>query len=186
MKARAIFFDRDDTVIVNVPYLGDPAGVRLCPHAPEAISLLRDAGFLLFIVSNQSGVGRGLITREQVAAVGAEMHRQLGHVFNGIYNSYVTPEDPNGTDRKPSPELVLRAAQEHNLDLSNSFFVGDKRIDIECGRNSGTRTVLVMTGTEPEAREGADQLADFIAQDLREAAQWILQASDSRHHVVKA
>jgi D-glycero-D-manno-heptose 1,7-bisphosphate phosphatase len=177
MKPRAVFFDRDDTVIVNVPYLGDPSQVRLCPRASEALARLRAAGFLLFIVSNQSGVGRGLITVEQVAAVNAEMERQLGLTFDGIYNSHVTPEDPRGTDRKPSPELVLKAGADHGLDLAESFFVGDKLIDVQCGHNAGCRSILVMTGTEAEARAGAETLADYVAHDLDQAASWILQPS---------
>ena len=77
MKQRAVFFDRDDTLMVNVPYLGDPTLVEIFPEAAAALYALRKADFLLFVVSNQSGVGRGLITRGQVSAVDAEMKRQL-------------------------------------------------------------------------------------------------------------
>jgi len=95
MKPRAVFLDRDDTLIVNVPYLGDPHARRIFPEAAQALFALRKAGFLLFVVSNQSGVGRGLITREQVSAVNMEMKRQLdGDYIHAFYHSYAAPDDP--------------------------------------------------------------------------------------------
>ena len=98
--------------MVNVPYLGDPTRVEIFPDAAEALFALRKADFMLFVVSNQSGVGRGLITQEQVHAVNAELHRQFrGDLIPAFYNSFATPDDPYATDRKPSPELVLGAAR---------------------------------------------------------------------------
>lgn len=178
---KAVFLDRDDTVMRNVPYLGDPRQVEVFPCAQEALDLLQEAGYLLFLVSNQSGVGRGLISKEQVAAVNAEMERQLDSVyFEGIYNCYETPEDPkSATRRKPAPGMLLDAAKQVGLDLENSFMVGDRLSDVECGRNAGCRSVLVLTGTcSPEEEvEEAKKLADFVAVDLLEAARWILGLS---------
>lgn len=94
MKPRAVFLDRDDTLMVNVPYLGDPTRVEIFPDAAEALFALRKADFMLFVVSNQSGVGRGLITQEQVHAVNAELHRQFrGDLISAFYNSFATPDD---------------------------------------------------------------------------------------------
>jgi len=182
VSRRAVFFDRDDTLMVNVPYLGDPAQVEVFAEAAVAMARLARAGFLLFVVSNQSGVGRGLITREQVDAVNVELVRQLGHDhIHTFYHSYATPEDPYATDRKPSPELVQTAAREHDLDLTKSFFVGDRLSDIECGQAAGMKTVL-LTHAKSSRRaevtaedEAARQLAHFIAPDLAAAATWILQ-----------
>ena len=144
MKQRAVFLDRDDTLMVNVPYLGDPTLVEIFPEAAAALYALRKADFLLFVVSNQSGVGRGLITRGQVSAVDAEMKRQLdGDYIHAFYHSFAAPDDPYATDRKPSPELLLQAAKIHDLDLAASFFIGDRLSDIECGLNAGCRTVLL-------------------------------------------
>jgi D-glycero-D-manno-heptose 1,7-bisphosphate phosphatase len=174
---RAVFFDRDDTLIRNVPYLGDPTQVRLLPGAAAALRDLRAAGFALFIVSNHSGVGRGLITREQVQAVNDEMHRQLGEMFfDGVYNCYAAPEDPYAEDRKPSPLLVQRAAAEHALDLKRSFFVGDRLSDMQCGKNAGCRSVLVLTGIANQEQEDSRQAADFVTEDLAGAVRWILGA----------
>jgi D-glycero-D-manno-heptose 1,7-bisphosphate phosphatase len=174
----AVFFDRDDTLIRNVPYLGDPAQVRLLPGAAAALRDLQAAGFRLFIVSNQSGVGRGLITREQVQAVNDEMNRQLGELFfDGIYNCYAAPEDPYADERKPSPVLVQRAAAEHGLDLKRSFFVGDRLSDMRCGKNAGCRSVLVLTGIANQEQEDSRKEADFVAEDLARATAWILEKS---------
>ncbi len=184
MKSRAVFLDRDDTLMVNVPYLGDPTRVEIFPEAAAALYALRQAGFLLFVVSNQSGVGRGLITRDQVFAVNAEMKRQLdGDYIHAFFHSFATPDDPYATDRKPSPELLLQAAKAHDLDLPASFFIGDRLSDIECGLNAGCRTVL-LTHAKSSRKESSDQedviarqKAHYIANTLMEAAKWIIEVS---------
>jgi D-glycero-D-manno-heptose 1,7-bisphosphate phosphatase len=180
----AVFFDRDDTLMVNVPYLGDPAQVEAFAEAASALAELARAGFLLFVVSNQSGVGRGLITREQVDAVNIELVRQLGHDhIHTFYHSYATPDDPYATDRKPSPEILLAAAKEHGLDLTRSFFVGDRLSDIECGIAAGCRTVFLThpkSSRRDEVTEDdqkALKLANFVVKDLSEAAAWIVKQS---------
>lgn len=174
---RAVFLDRDDTLIVNVPYLGDPSRVVLCPGAASAVSRLRDAGYLLVLVSNQSGVGRGLITKQQVADVNREMVRQLGlEGFDGEYFCYAAPGDPYGSEeRKPAPILLQRAAQDLDINLEGSFMVGDKDIDVECGHRAGCQSVLVMTGDESPARQSAEKKADFVAPDVGAASEWIVK-----------
>jgi D-glycero-D-manno-heptose 1,7-bisphosphate phosphatase len=184
MKPRAVFLDRDDTLMVNVPYLGDPSRVEIFPEAAQALYALRKAGFMVFVVSNQSGVGRGLITRDQVFAVQAELKRQLdGDYIHAFYNSFSAPDDPYGTDRKPSPELLLQAATAHDLDLAGSFFLGDRLSDIECGLNAGCRTVLLTHAQSsrratPDAEDTvARTKAHYIAETLTNAVKWILEVS---------
>jgi D-glycero-D-manno-heptose 1,7-bisphosphate phosphatase len=184
MSKRAVFLDRDDTLMVNVPYLGDPSQVEIFPEAAEALYDLRKAGFLLFVVSNQSGVGRGLITREQVHAVNTELQRQLkGDQIHAFYHSFATPDDPWATDRKPSPELLEQAAKAHEIDLAASFFIGDRLSDIECGINAGCRTIL-LTHDKSSRRDGGDpedviarQKAHYITNTLTDAANWIVSVS---------
>jgi D-glycero-D-manno-heptose 1,7-bisphosphate phosphatase len=186
VKKRAVFLDRDDTLIVNVPYLGDPNRVEIFPETAEALFALRKAGFLLFVVSNQSGVGRGLITREQVHAVDAEMKRQFaGDYIQASYHSFATPDDPYATDRKPSPELLLQAARAHDLDLAASFFIGDRLSDIECGLNAGCRNIYIThekssrrTNPYPDDHVAREK-AHYIATTLMEAANWILSVSST-------
>lgn len=172
--------------MVNVPYLGDPSRVEVFPEAAAAMYTLREAGFWLFVVSNQSGVGRGLITRSQVFSVDAEMKRQLdGDYIHAFYHSFSPPEDPKATDRKPSPALLFKAAEINDLDLPNSFFIGDRLSDIECGLNAGCRSVL-LTHEKSSRRENpseedalAREKAHYIAANLLEAAQWILEVTST-------
>jgi D-glycero-D-manno-heptose 1,7-bisphosphate phosphatase len=184
MSYPAVFFDRDDTLMVNVPYLGDPGQVEAFAEAAVAMAELQEAGFLLFVVSNQSGVGRGMITREQVEKVNIELSRQLGEkLIDAFYNSFATPDDPVPNDRKPSPLLLQKAAEEHDLDLARSFFVGDRLSDIECGLAAGCRTILLTH--EKSSRKGSDDPKDglarkkahHISENLHEAVAYILAES---------
>jgi D-glycero-D-manno-heptose 1,7-bisphosphate phosphatase len=165
---RAVFFDRDGTLMEDAHYCGDPALVRVYPGVREAIRRLREAGWGVFVVSNQSGIGRGLITEEQYRAVQEEFLRQAGE----IDGSYYCPDAPGvpSTRRKPEPGMVLEAAAEHGIDLGASWFVGDKAVDVECGRRAGTRTIQVMTGYGAEQRCDAD----LVCRDAAEAAAAIL------------
>lgn len=179
----AVFLDRDGTVIEERHYLSDPSGVQLIPGAAEGIRRLREAGFACVIVSNQSGIGRGLFTVEDLHRVQAELDRQLAAEGAFLDGWYFCPEAPRSgdrtavdhPDRKPGPGMLLRAARELGLDLPRSWMVGDMISDLLAGRNAGCRgSVLVRTGygsrLEPPA--GA---ADYIAADLLEAAAWILE-----------
>jgi len=181
MKHRAVFFDRDDTLMVNVPYLGDPSLVEIFPEAASALYELKQNGFWLFVVSNQSGVGRGLITRSQVFSVNAELQRQLdGDYIHAFYHSFSAPDDAKATDRKPSPELLFKAAEINDIDLSQSFFVGDRLSDIECGINAGCRAILLthLKSSRFNSADSDDALArdkaHYIAENLVQAAQWII------------
>ena len=169
---RAVFFDRDGTLMEDAHYCGDPAQVRVFPGAAEALRQLRTAGWRVFIVSNQSGIGRGLITDGQYQAVQHEFLRQLG--VDLVDASYYCPDAPGvpSERRKPAPGMLREAAAEFGIDLAASYFVGDKAIDIECGRRAGTGTILVLTGY---GREQACT-ADFVAADATEAVRWILEA----------
>jgi len=165
---RAVFFDRDGTLMEDTHYCGDPALVRVYPGVREAIRRLREAGFRVFVVSNQSGIGRGLITEEQYRAVQEEFLRQAGEI-DGSYYCADAPGVPS-TRRKPEPGMVLEAAAEHGIELGASWFVGDKALDVECGRRAGTKTIQVMTGYGAEQRCEAD----LLCRDAVEAAAAII------------
>ena len=167
----AVFFDRDGTLIEEAHYCADPAQVKVLPGVSAALRRLKQAGFLTFVITNQSGIGRGLITETQYRAVEAEMLRQAGA---GLIDAvYFCPEAPDSGSlrRKPAPGMVLEAAAEHGIDLARSWFIGDKAADIECGRRAGSRTILVRTGY------GSNQncAPDFVAADAAAAVDWILQ-----------
>lgn len=172
----AIFFDRDDTIIENVPYNGDPAKVVLMPGVREALDKLQKASFILFIVSNQSGVGRGMITMEDVKRVNERMIELLGKpFFKNIYSSYAAPNDPNDLTRKPSPYFLKLAEKEYSLDLTQSWMIGDRLADIECAKNAGCKSILLPSGQDkPEERARAEKMTTHTANSILEAAEWIL------------
>jgi len=166
----AVFFDRDGTLMADVDYCSDPRDVRVYPGAAEALARLKQAGYAVIIITNQSGIGRGLMTEEQYRAVEAEFLRQAGKgSIDGTYFCADAPGVPSER-RKPEPGMVLEAAREHGIDLSRSFFIGDKKVDIECGRRAGVRTIQVMTGYGA----GQPAEADYAAGDVVEAVNLLL------------
>ena len=174
--APAIFFDRDGTLIEDVHYCKNPDHVRVLPGAVEALQRLKAAGFRHIIITNQSAIGRGYMTLADYDAVHARTLELIGEgLIDGAYYCPHTPEHPS-THRKPAAGMVHDAARDHALDLARSWFVGDKGIDVECGRTAGARTVLVLTG-RGTALDGAN--ADFVARDLAEATDFILKSSDA-------
>jgi D-glycero-D-manno-heptose 1,7-bisphosphate phosphatase len=169
-RAAAVFFDRDGTLMEEVHYCGDPARVRVFPGVPEALRKLKQAGFRTFVITNQSGIGRGLITEAQYHAVEEELLHQVGAgVIDATYFCADPPAVPS-TRRKPEPGMVLEAAAAYDIDLARSCFIGDKSADIECGQRAGTRTILVLTGYPAER----DSRPDFTAHDTSEAVQIVL------------
>ena len=167
----AVFVDRDGTIIEDRDYCSDPKDVKIFAGAPEALRRLKSNGFKLIIITNQSGIGRGLFTLEQYRAVEAEVLRQLG---DGLIDaSYFCPDAPHQhcNCRKPATGMVCAAAREHQLDLSRSFLVGDKETDVECGHNAGVRAIRVKTGPGSDV---AGSQADWVAKDLPAATQIIL------------
>ncbi|MBQ7731019.1 MAG: HAD family hydrolase [Lentisphaeria bacterium] len=153
---QACFFDRDGVIIEEADYIHDPALVRLCPFAAEAVRAMHDAGRLVIVVSNQSGIARGYFTEADLKAVDARMNELLeaeGAHIDATYYCYhhkkgVIPEYAIDCDcRKPKPGLFLRAAKDLDIDLAASFMIGDKESDLEAGLNAGCRGVaLVRTG----------------------------------------
>ena len=170
-SAAAVFVDRDGTIIHDADYLSDPKQVQIFPGVPEALRRLKSKRFKLIIITNQSGIGRGLFTIDQYHAVAAEVLRQLG---DGLIDAtYFCPDVPgqHSSCRKPSPGMILQAEREHHIDLARSFFVGDKEIDAECGRNADVRTIRVQTGFD---RDTSGSIADWVAADVPAAVEIIL------------
>ena len=141
----ALFIDRDGTLIKEVDHCSDPTHVCVYPGAPEELARSRSLGWANIIITNQSGIGRGYFTVDQFHSVQEEVYRQLGGTIDA---AYMSPDLPGSESlrRKPAPGMILEAAAEHGIDLSRSFMIGDKQIDIECGINAGVRTILVETG----------------------------------------
>lgn len=176
----AVFLDRDGTLNEEKKYLSDPDGVVLFPGTGRVLRRLMDAGFKLVVVTNQSGIGRGYYTEEDMHRVNEQVLRILqpdGVQFERIY---FAPEDPDqpSRGRKPSPQFLLDARDELGLNLAKSFMIGDKLADLECGWNAGVQqSILVRTGygAETERDLGANSSRAVVVDDLVAAAEWILR-----------
>jgi len=176
---RAVFLDRDGTLIEEKEYLGDPAGVVLFPRTGPALRRLMDAGYLLFIVTNQAGIGRGYYTVDDMHRVNARLCELLapdGVCFEKIYFAPEAPDQPS-RGRKPSPQFLIDARDEFGLGLAQCYMIGDKLIDLECGWNAGVkRSILVRTGYGAEwERKAKAKLGNaLVADDLAEATDMVL------------
>lgn len=181
---RAVILDRDGTLIHDPGYLGDPDGVQLLPHVGESLRALRDAGFLLVVATNQSGIARGRYTLERYREVEARVAQVLRAEGVALAATYMCPYHPEGSvaayareheDRKPGHGMWLRAASDLGLDLARCYSVGDGERDAVAGRRAGTVSVLVAGERDKwPLPPGGPLDPDFTARDLREAAQWIL------------
>lgn len=170
-RNRAVFLDRDGTLMQEVGYCSDPADVRVFPGSGEALRKLKEAGFLTIVITNQSGIGRGMFGEEQYHAVQGEFLRQIGaKSIDATYYCTDVPGVPS-TRRKPEPGMVLEAARDYDIDLSRSFFIGDKSLDVECGQRAGTRTILVLSGYGREQKCSPD----YVADDLPAAVRFVLE-----------
>ena len=176
---RAVFLDRDGTLIVEKQYLHKAAEVEIFPGAAAALKRLQDAGYRLIVVTNQAGVGRGYYTMKEVDEVNAHVAAEFGRAGVTFAKTYVAPEAPDAPSygRKPKPQFLFDARDEFGLDLAQSFMVGDKLIDLECGWNAGVKkSLLVRTGYGAELeRTVPQQLARAVVVDgLAAAATFIL------------
>lgn len=186
---RAVFFDRDGTLIDEARYLRRPEQVRLKPGAAQAVRRLKEAGFLVVVVSNQSGVARGLVTTEDVDRANQRLQELLGEQDAHIDAFYYCPHLPTGTVpgyakqcecRKPKPGLLFEAAQDLDIDVTESFVVGDAVRDVEAGRSAGCHTVFVGDRSlmDAGARGQVEVFAETTAATLADAADYILRSAD--------
>ncbi|HET9580925.1 MAG TPA: HAD family hydrolase [Usitatibacter sp.] len=189
---RAVFLDKDGTLIENVPYNVDRTRIRLRPGAVDALLLLSGLGYELIVVSNQPGVALGCFPMGALKAV--EEHLDdlfLAHGFR-LAACYWCPHHPDGkvadyafdcTCRKPMPGLLQAAAAEHGIDLSRSWIIGDILDDVEAGHRAGCRAILLDVGSETEWKKGAHRTPDYVARDLLEAAAAIMRCESGRQRV---
>lgn len=177
-KRKAVFLDRDGTINREKEYLHRPDEFEFVPGAPEAIRMLKDAGFLVVVVTNQSGVGRGYYDEKDVATLHRHMDELLAGYGTSVDAYYFCPHHPvHGKGeyqadcdcRKPLPGMLLRAVADLGIELSLSWMVGDKPADVEAGIAAGCRTALVLTGYGEGERENVP-LDTLLFADLLQAA----------------
>lgn len=165
----AIFLDRDGTINEDRGYLGNPNQVRILPGVADALALLKEKGWLLVVISNQSGIGRGYYGHEDLHTVQNRIEAELktyGIIFDGCY---FCPHDPKDkcTCRKPEPGLLLQAAAEMDLDLKRSWMIGDKLSDIIAGERAGCHPILIevnqISNSHQEIPEGVTFQPDLLS-----------------------
>lgn len=179
----ALFLDRDGTLNEDTGYLKDPEQLQVFSGAGKALARLQKRfEYKLIVISNQSGVARGILTLEDVDRINEKLRKILALDGVTIDKFYICPHHPafsaagEADCRKPSPSMVFEAAREFNIDLTQSYFIGDKDIDIECGRNAGCKTVLVLTGegnVHFSTLQKENNLPNFIALNIVEACNLI-------------
>ncbi len=185
MIPEAIFLDRDGTINFDYGYLGDAEKVEILDGVFDGMIKLKEKfpEIIFIVISNQAGIARGLITQEQVNNVNGRINRLLSEKGISIAKFYHCPFHPEFSSeedskcRKPSPEMLFEAAEDFNLNLSNTYFIGDRHTDIQSGRNAGTKTILLKSEVYPNEEEilkKENALPDFSANNFLEAAEYII------------
>lgn len=183
---KAIFLDKDGTLIRDVPYNVDPALIQLYPDVTEALRKLKSAGYQLIVISNQAGVALGYFEEGAMTGVQHKLNELLGEAGMQLDGFYYCPHHPAGTVaaytvdcdcRKPKLGLLVRAAREKGIDLAQSWMVGDILNDVEAGNRAGCRTVLIDNGNETEWERSQVRNPTYIVKTMAEAADRIIAAA---------
>lgn len=179
---KAIFIDKDGTLVRNVPYNADPDKIILEAGALKGLRLLQMKGYTLVVISNQAGIAHGYFKEEEMQTVVSKVELLLAEGGVQLDGFYYCPHHPAGkikayaiacNCRKPLPGMILQAAADLDLSLSDSWMIGDILHDVEAGNRAGCRSVLINNGNETEWEMNKDRRPDHIAKDLSEAAQLI-------------
>lgn len=185
IKKPAVFLDRDGTLIEEIGYICNPDDIKLIEGTAEAVKKINDNGYLAIVVTNQSGVARGYFDEECVHRLNnalAKLLKEQNAYFDGVY---YCAHHPKGTVkkysiecncRKPKPGLINQALKDfEEIDISKSYVIGDKLIDVELAHNSGCKGILVKTGYGADmSKDSSKTTPDFIANNVNDAVEWIL------------
>ena len=175
MKRPAVFLDRDGTLIEEVNFLSCLEDLRLFPFSADAVKLLKDNGFLLIVVTNQSGIARGKYAEADMHTI----HEQIQTELSGaIDRFYFCPHMPNAACvcRKPRLGMIDSALADFEIDMENSWMIGDKKLDVETGKNANLRTALVLTGYGSRHKTTLTVKPDLVSDNLADAAASIVAA----------
>ena len=173
----AIFLDRDGTIIRETNYLASIEALEVFDFAEEALRLFKESGYLVFVLTNQSGIARGYFDDATMHLIHDALRDRLAGLIDAIYFC------PHGPDeacdcRKPAIGMIRNAIKDHQVDLANSWMIGDKKSDVETGLNAKVATVLVLTGYGESELAKLERLPDLVAQDLLHAARQICSRDD--------
>jgi len=178
MKAKkAIFLDRDGTICEDVNYLARPEQLKLFPFAAEAVRLLNENGFIVILITNQSGIARGFFDENALREIHEKLVSELAEQNAKLDAIYFCPHNSvdNCACRKPKTGMIEQAAKDFSIDLKNSWMIGDKRIDVETGFRAGTKTALVLTGYGQKDIQQLERKPDIIAESLFETVEKIIE-----------
>jgi len=176
MKQPAIFLDRDGTLVEEVNYLHSIEELRLFPFTEASVRRLKDAGFLVLVVTNQSGIGRGIYTEADMRSVHEEIQRRLDGAIDGFYFCPHLP-DAGCMCRKPRLGMIEQALADHDVDMKRSWMIGDKNIDVETAINAGVRSGLVRTGYGRKHEAILWTSPDIVEDDLGTVSAKIVELS---------
>ncbi|HKX83098.1 MAG TPA: HAD family hydrolase [Pyrinomonadaceae bacterium] len=171
-KQKAVFVDRDGTLIEEVNFLSDVADLHLFSYTAEAIRMFREGGFRVVVVTNQSGIGRGIFEESAMHAIHHAIQSELDNAIDAFY---FCPHLPHAgcPCRKPGLQMIEDAVRDHAIDLDSSWMIGDKKLDVETGFNAGLRTSLVLTGYGKQHVDTLERQPDILAANLLDAARRI-------------
>lgn len=195
MAYKAIFMDRDNTLIEDPGYINNPDQVKLLPGAAAALAQLRQMGYKLIVVTNQSAIARGIVTVEALGHIHDRFNELLGREGAGIDKIYFCPYHPNGVIakyrkvselRKPKPGMLLKAAEEMNIDLERSWMIGNAYQDIKAGMLAGCRTILVESSANPALKRPIDPVPDKKAVNIKEAVNIIKMFEQAEDDIAAA
>ncbi len=172
-KKKAIFLDRDGTLIEEVNFLSRLEDLRFFDYTNEAIRLLKESGFLIIVVTNQSGIGREIFAESAMHDIHEKIQSDLNKNLDAFYFCPHLPTDGCAC-RKPNLGMIKAACVNFDIDLENSWMIGDKAIDVETGFNAGIKTALVLTGYGKKTVETLERKPDLIAENLLEAVKLIM------------
>jgi len=174
-KRPAAFIDRDGTLVEEVNFLSKVDDLKIFPFTAEAIRLLKEKGFHIVVVTNQSGIGRNVYGERDMHSIHDAMQEQLGGAVDAFYYCPHLPDD-GCTCRKPALGMIEDAIADLNIELEGSWMIGDKAIDVETGRNAGISSALVLTGYGTEHAESLGWEPNVVAEDLLDAVRKIVQS----------
>jgi len=192
MGRQGIFLDRDGTINEEVDFLSSPDDLRLIPGSAEAIRQANALGFKVIVVTNQSGIARGLLTEEQLSHIHQRLIDELQHHDARIDAIYHCPHHPDTGDlpyrhdcicRKPKTGMIDQAASDHGIDVRHSFVIGDRMIDVQTGINAGATSILVLTGygrQELDLCRSSNTRIDHVADNLLGAMEYIIHGHRDR------
>ena len=179
MGNRAVFIDRDGTINVNYGYINNPNDFKMYPSVAKGIKLLKKNGFKIIIITNQSGISRGYFSEKSLEEIHEKMKKELSKEDAKVDAIYYCPHHPDEkcNCRKPKPGMLETAIKDFDIDIENSYIIGDRMLDVEAGRAVGCKTVLVPEDKVIVKKEMAesDINPDYICDDFYSGVEWIIE-----------